>query len=166
MKTKTKKKILNSQNNLFYKIDQESVELKDLSKELTRTSKINNQKLSPRKEKLSLKECIKKLNYLSNLKIRKNYNCTPVKYENYIIEYLLNNADCHLVAIFKEKMLTDYVDEFLRREYNIIECKERIPKFSIYYKNYLQFFCKPTYNNFKYNDLIQNYGEKKSRIIL
>ena len=164
MKTKTKKKIINSQNQLFYKIDQESVELKDLSKELARTSKINNQKSPPRKEKLSLKECIKKLNYLSNLKIRKNYNCTPVKYENYIVEYLLNNADCHLVSIFKEKMLTDYVDEFLRREYNINECKERIPKFSIYYKNYLQFFCKPTYNNFKFNDLIQNYGEKKAEL--
>ena len=164
MRTKTKKKIFNSQNQLFYNIDQESVDLKDLSKELKRTSKINNQKLSPKSGKFSLKDCIKKLNYLSNLKIRKKYNCTRVKYENYIIEYLLNNADCHLVSIFKEKMLTDYVDEFLRREYNITECKDRIPKFSIYYKNYLLFFCKPTYNNFKFNDLIQNYGEKKAEL--
>ena len=31
-------------------------------------------------------------------------------------------------------------------------------------KNYLQFFCKPTYNNFKFNDLIQNYGEKKAEL--
>ena len=163
MKTKTKKKIFTSPNQLFYKIDQESIDLKDLSKEIV-SSKNNNNKISPRKENLSLKDCIKKLNYLSNLKIRKKYNCTPVKYENYIVDYLLNNADCHLVSIFKEKMLTDYVDEFLRRKYNIIECKERIPKFSLYYKNYLQFFCKPTYNNFKFNELIQNYGEKKAEL--
>ena len=61
-------------------------------------------------------------------------------------------------------MLTDYIDEFLRREYKINESKERIPKFSVYYKNYLQFFCKPTYNNFKFNELIQNYGEKKAEL--
>ena len=164
MKTKTKKKIFNSQNHLFYKIDQESVDLKDLSKELIKANQDNNPIFSTKKGNNSLKDYIKKLYYLSNLKIRKKYNCTPTKYENYIIDYLLNNADCHLVSIFKEKMLTDYIDEFLRRKYSIIECKERIPKFAIYYKNYLQFFCKPTYNNFKFNDLIQNYGEKKAEL--
>ncbi len=34
MKTKTKKKIFNSQNQLFYKIDQESIDLEELSKEI------------------------------------------------------------------------------------------------------------------------------------
>ena len=164
MKNKTKKKEFNSQKELFYNVDQESIDLKDANKDLIKSTKHNNQKISPKKEKLSFKECIKKMNYLSNLKIRKYYNCTPAKYENYIVEYLLNNVDCHLVSIFKEKMLTDYVDEFLRRQYNIEECKERIPKFSVYYKNYLQFFCKPTYNSFKFNDLIQNYGEKKAEL--
>ena len=163
MKNKTKKKIITSQNQLFYKIDQESIDIIDLSKDLLKTSP-NNQKNSIQKEKLSLKDCIKKLYYLSHLKVLKNYNCTPKQYEKIIVEYLLNNVDCHLVSIFKEKMLTDYVDEFLRREYNISESKERIPKFSIYYKNYLQFFCKPTYNSFKFNDLIQNFGEKKAEL--
>ena len=161
MKTKTKKKITNFQNNLFNKIDQDSVDLLDLSKELFKVTQNNNKKS---KNNLSLKDYIKKLNYLSNLKIHKKYNCTPSQYENYVVEYLINNADCHLVSVFKEKMLTDYIDEFLRREYNISESKERIPKFSLYYKNYLQFFCKPTYNCFKYNDLIQNYGEKKAEL--
>ena len=164
MKAKTKKKIFNSQNQLFYKIDQESIDLEDLGKELIRAKKNNNEIIFPKKENLSPKECLKKLYFLSNLKIRKKYNCTPTKYENFIVDYLLNNADCHLVSIFKEKMLTDYVEEFLRRIYKISESKERIPKFSIYYKNYLQFFCKPTYNNFKFNDLIQNYGEKKAEL--
>ena len=164
MKNKTKKKTFNSQKDLFYNVDQESIDLKDICEDLVKTTKHNNQKVSPQKEKISLKECIKKMVFLSNLKMRKYYNCTPAKYEYYIVEYLLNNVDCHLVSIFKEKMLTDYVDEFLRRQYSIIECKDRIPKFSVYYKNYLQFFCKPTYNNFKFNDLIQNYGEKKAEL--
>ena len=71
------------------------------------------------------------MKYLSNLKIQKKYNCTPKQYNSYIVDYLLNNADCHLVSIFKEKMLIDYIDEFLRRQYNINECNERLPKFSV-----------------------------------
>ena len=161
MKTKTKKKIINFQNNVFNKIDQDSLDLLDLSRELFKVTQNNNKKS---KNNLSMKDYIKKVNYLSNLKIRKKYNCTPSQYEKYVVEYLLNNADCHLVSVFKEKMLTDYIDEFLRRKYNISESKERIPKFSLYYKNYLEFFCKPTYNCFKYNDLIQNYGEKKAEL--
>ena len=160
MKTKTKKKIINSQNKAFYNINEESIDLVDINSELLELT----QNRTIQKENLSIKDCIKKLNYLSNIKIKKKYNCTPEKYERFIVEYLLNNIDCHLVSIFKEKMLTDYVDEFLRREYNMGECIERIPKFSIYYKNYLLFFCKPTYNNFKFNELIQNYGEKKAEL--
>ena len=160
MKTKTKKKINNPQNKAFYNINEESIDLVDINSELL---ELTQNRTIP-KENLSVKDCIKKLNYLSNIKIQKKYNCTPEKYERFIVEYLLNNIDCHLVSIFKEKMLTDYVDEFLRREYNIGESIERIPKFSIYYKNYLLFFCKPTYNNFKFNELIQNYGEKKAEL--
>jgi len=160
MKTKTKKKIINPQNKAFYNINEESIDLVDINSELL---ELTENRTLP-KENLSLKECINKINYLSNNKIQKKYNCTPEKYERIIVEYLLNNIDCHLVSIFKEKMLTDYVDEFLRREYNMGECIERIPKFSIYYKNYLLFFCKPTYNNFKFNELIQNYGEKKAEL--
>ena len=141
-------------------INEESIDLVDINSELL---ELTENRTLPKKN-LSLKECINKLNYLSNNKIQKKYNCTPEKYERIIVEYLLNNIDCHLVSIFKEKMLTDYVDEFLRREYNMGECIERIPKFSIYYKNYLLFFCKPTYNNFKFNELIQNYGEKKAEL--
>ena len=118
-----------------------------------------------KKNKLSeIEKCIKKLNYLSNLKIRKKYNCTKKLYEKCIISFLLNNASCHLVSIFKEKMLTDFIDEFLRRKYSRQEGIERIPKFAVYYKNYLQFFCKPTFSDFSVNEIINDYGEKKAEL--
>ena len=124
-----------------------------------------NDKPSKKKTKLSpLEKSIIKLNYLSNLKLRKQYNCTKKSYEKCIITLLLNNASCHLVSIFKEKMLTDFVDEFLRRKYSKKEGKERIPKFAVYYKNYLQFFCKPTFTDFVINDIINDYGEKKAEL--
>jgi hypothetical protein len=118
-----------------------------------------------KKRKLSqLEKTIIKLNYLSNLKIKKKYDCTKKIYDKNIVEFLLNNANCRIVSIFKEKMLTDYIDEFLRRHYSIQESTERIPKFSIYYKNYLLFFCQPTFSNFGINEIINDYGERRAEV--
>jgi hypothetical protein len=41
---------------------------------------------------------------------------------------------------------------------------ERIPKISKYYKNYLVFFCKSTFRNFKINKIIQVYCDKKAEL--
>ena len=125
----------------------------------------NTDEPSKKKHKLSqIEKSIIKLNYLSNLKIRNKYNCTKKSYEKCIISFLINNANCHLVSIFKEKMLTDFIDEFLRRKYSKQEGFERIPKFAVYYKNYLQFFCKPTFSDFVVNEIINDYGEKKAEL--
>ena len=97
-------------------------------------------------------------------KINSKYNCTKKKYELFITEYLINNANCRLVSIFKERMLNDYIEEFLHRKYIISECQERIPKFYKYYKNYLIFFCKPIFKDMKFNKIIQNNGEKKAEL--
>jgi len=136
------------------KIKKDFIKIVDKNEELSIKKKVNREN----------KSCIKKLHYFAFLKLKKKYDCTPSKYDIYILEHLLNNMDCHLVSQFKENMITDYIEEFLRREYNYSESVQRIPKFPIYYKNYLHFFCKPTYNHFKFNKLIQNYGEKKAEL--
>ena len=111
-----------------------------------------------------LEKDIIKLHFLSNLKLKKLYNCTKKSYEKIIVGYLLNNAGCNLVTTFKENMLTDYIDEFFRREYKLSESNERVPKFAIYYKNYLKFFCQPTFSDFKINELINEYGERRAEL--
>ena len=136
-----------------------------ISSDLNNLEQFEDNSKPKKKRKLSqLEKDIIKLNYLSNLKIKKHYNCTKKTYDKYIINCLLNNSNCHLVSIFKEKMLLDYVDEFLRRQYTIKESSERIPKFAIYYKNYLLFFCQPTFSNFVINDIINDYGERRGEI--
>ena len=94
----------------------------------------------------------------------KKYNYTPNKYNLLCVYNLLNNTYCHLVSEFKEKMILDYVDEFLKRNYTKKETKERIPKLYLYYKHYSIFFGQPFFKNFKFNKLIQKNGEKKARI--
>ena len=134
---------------------------------LSNSNPSNNVKAKKKENSNSLKIFESKLkNYkiYSNKKLYELYNCSPSKYDSIILEYLLHNENCHLVSIFKDYMISDYIDEFLRRIYNIQESHERIPKFSDYYKNYFLFFCKPTFNNFSFNSIIQNYGENKAEI--
>lgn len=80
------------------------------------------------------------------------------------MQNLLLNKNCNLVSVFKDHMIYDFVDEFLKRFYNFRESAERLPKISKYYKNYLLFFCKPTFRNFKMNMMIQNYGDFKAEM--
>ena len=101
---------------------------------------------------------------LSKSKLYLKHNCTHDIFNKITAGILIDNADCHLVAIFKEKMLMDYLEEFLRRIYKTKESKERIPKFSKYYRNYLKFFCKPVFKDFRINKIINRNGEKNAEI--
>lgn len=85
-------------------------------------------------------------------------------YNLLIVNSLIFNKNTHLVAMFKNSMIWDYIDEFLKRFYKKNESYERVPRFASFYKNYLKFFCKPTFANFTVNSLIQDYNEKKAEL--
>ena len=92
------------------------------------------------------------------------YKTSPIQYAITCINNLIDAKTSHTIAVYKERLLERCSEEFLRREYNITECVERIPKFVNYYKNYLLFFCKPIFREFNYNYLIQAHGEAKAEI--
>ena len=131
-------------------------------------SKVSNIIQSLKKNKHYYKKKIsqKKNSYesIAYNKLIKKYNYNADKYNLLCVNYLLSNSYCHLVSEFKEKMISDYINEFLRRQYTTIEAKERIPKFYLYYKHYSIFFGQPFIKNFNFNKLIQKNGEKKARI--
>ena len=85
------------------------------------------------------------------------HNVSKKKFGIMFINNLIDSKNSHAVAVFKDYMIADFVDEFLRREYALKESKERIPKFANYYRNYLTFFCKPIFCNFYFNSLVQNF---------
>lgn len=80
------------------------------------------------------------------------------------IDALLYGKNCHYLTVYKEHMIMDYIDEFLKRFYNSNEIDERLLKISNYYKNYLKFFCNPFFRNFKDNEVVQEYGDRKAEI--
>ena len=57
-----------------------------------------------------------------------------------LINDLIESKETHFIAIFKDYLISDYQEEFLRRYFIITEINEVMPKFYQYYKNYLNFF--------------------------
>ena len=91
-----------------------------------------------------------------------NKGCLKYQYLGLIMENFIFNKSTHLVSVFKDYMIVDFIEEFLKRYYQTAESYNRLPKFSLYYKNYLKFFCIPTLINSYSNNLIHNRFEKKA----
>ena len=90
------------------------------------------------------------------------YNSSPQDKNIMIVNDLIKCKTCHFLAKFKEYLITDFVDEFFRKIYSKNESYKRIPKIYNYYKNYLKFFCVPTFIVPFANRIIKNYGELKA----
>ena len=84
---------------------------------------------------------------------------------NYLyLNQIIYNKTSHFNTIFKEYQYLYNIDEFLKRFYKLKESINRIPKLNDYYKNYLKFFCRPTFRNWKISEKIHNYEDKKAEI--
>ena len=77
---------------------------------------------------------------------------------------ILYNKSSHFNIIFKEYLISDFIEEFLKRFYSFDESLVRIPKLSEYYKNYHKFFCQPFFIDFKFSSLMHTYGDNKAEI--
>ena len=91
-----------------------------------------------------------------------NKNNLKYQYIGLIMHNLIFNKGSHLVSVFKDYMIVDYIEEFLKRYYKINESHYKLPQFSSFYKNYLKFFCEPTIKHLFFNNLIHNRLEKKA----
>ena len=115
---------------------------------------INQFQIMPR-NKISL--------YLINKNLQK-YNSSPEEKNLMIIDDLIYSKETHFTSLFKDYLISDYNEEFLRGYFNINECNDVLPKFYDYYKNYLKYFCKGTFKDFYVNDIIQEYGENQAEV--
>jgi len=79
------------------------------------------------------------------------------------LENFIEAKYCHSLARFKELLLFNYDEEFLKRFYSRKEALKKIPLFSEFYKSYLKFFCFPTLAELKLNELIEDMVENKAK---
>ena len=92
------------------------------------------------------------------------YNVLPIEYNQIQLDNFISAKYCHNLATFKEKLIFNEFDEFLKRCYSLFESRIEIPKFSQFYKSYLNFFCFPTFSELRFNELIEEMVEKKAKI--
>ena len=93
---------------------------------------------------------IKISSFLINQNLQVHNSC-PEQKNVMLINDLIESRETHFIAVFKDYLISDYKEEFLRRFFNINEIIEVLPKFYQYYKNYLNFFCKGTFCDFDLN---------------
>ena len=86
------------------------------------------------------------------------------EYSLLISNQLIFNIQSHLNMHFKEQKLFFNKEEYLRRLYEKKESIARILKLSQYYKNYQFFFCKATFTDFFFGNLLKNYQNTMAEI--
>jgi hypothetical protein len=123
----------------------------------------NDIKIKKFPEKININEIRQKIREKISIAIPminlQKHNSTPDKKDIMLINDLIESKETHFIAIFKDYLISDFHEEFLRRYFNATEIKDILPKFYLYYKNYLNFFCKGTFCDFYLNELMQEYGE-------
>ena len=96
-------------------------------------------------------------------KLINNYNILPYQYNLNQIDNFIKGKYCHSLASFKEIIIFNFSEEFLRKLYKIREIKKKLPLFYEFYKSYLQFFCYPTLSDLNLNELLGKIIEKKAK---
>ena len=136
-------------------------QVKYKEKEILNKLKVNlSQKLKSTFRKNNQKDIISKISFLKIVsKNLKKYDSSPDTKNIMVINNLIKCKNCHLLAKFKDYLIIDFAEEFFRRLYLKKESIERMPKIYNYYKNYLKFFCKPTFIVAFANEILKNYSD-------
>jgi len=107
----------------------------------------------------TMKPIIKRIYKLFN----KKYSKMPKSYNMNIIDNIIYNEKSHIVAVFKDRLITDDTGEFLKRYYKKRESDIRLPKFYEYYDLYSKIF--PNYTTFYEGKYLYQNIQRKQRMI-
>ena len=91
------------------------------------------------------------------------YNANNSQIGLNIIQNFIEDKAAHKKVILKEYNKFNNNTEYLKGFYKHKEIIKIFPKFYIYYKNYFQFFLKPTLSDFKFNDLLKKNGDNQAK---
>ena len=91
------------------------------------------------------------------------YNSTPLLYQKYLIFLLMENANIHLVSMFKDYLLYDDMTEFFKEYYNHEEIYPRLKTIYEYYESSSYLF--PNYTAIEEGKYIYRNIIKKQKLI-
>jgi len=82
------------------------------------------------------------------------------KFEYYLISSLIKKKKGRYNLLFNELKIYNDENDYLRRLYYLTDSKYRIPKYFQYYKNYLEYFCRPFIIGKTTNKILLKHMEK------
>lgn len=97
---------------------------------------------------------------ISSSLLKHKYSMITNQYTLMKINNIIYNKKSHLVAVFKDNLLSSIDLEFIKRFYERDESRYRIKAYSEYYKNYLEFFCRPLFNGYYHNNTMVRHYER------
>ena len=107
----------------------------------------------------------KNLPFFSYKILEAKYSSTPELYNQILLNNLIIKKKTHFFAYLNEISInTNIFKELLKRYYVKMESRERIPKYVSYYQNYLKFFCRPVFGDYKTNKKMVKHMEKVAQI--
>ena len=112
----------------------------------------------------NLKSILKKFESRASYLYKHHYRkYIHTHYNNLIIENLMCNGRCHLVAVFKNYLIEDDNSEYLRRFYKLKESTPRLKKLFLYHDETSVIF--PNYTPLIESKYLYNNVIKKQRVI-
>lgn len=114
-------------------------------------------------DEISPKKLLQNSFFLSHF-LSIKYGNTEENYEIMLIDALVFSLSSHYNSIYKEEVISNDNDEYLKRKYDKRESLFKIPRLASYYQSYLQFFALPLFRNFTYGSIMQINGDQKAEI--
>ena len=89
---------------------------------------------------------------------------TNLTYFRYFAGKFVYKKKCHITSFFKENILFNDFEEFIRVNYTGEEACKNLIRYSLIYKEYVEFYCFPIISDFYYNKIIVDNRESKAEI--
>ena len=147
----------------FFTYTQESNTTSDKLEDKTKSSLINQHNINNNKAYRDNYYLKRYENYFHKKLVIK-YNVLPQEFNMIQMDNFIQAKYFRPLAKFKESLIYNDFVEFLKKYYKMKNIMNKIPLLTELYKSYLDFFCFPTFAEFKINELIEDMVEKKAKM--
>ena len=89
---------------------------------------------------------------------------TNVTYFRYFAGKFVGKKKCHITTFFKENLLFNTNKEYIKKMIELEESKKDLNRYTVVYKDYIDYYCFPMITDFFYNDIVLDNKEAKAEL--
>lgn len=89
---------------------------------------------------------------------------TNVTYFRYFAGKFVGKKKCHTTTFFKENLLFNTNKEYIKKLIKLEESKKDLNRYTVVYKDYIDYYCFPMITDYFYNDIVLDNKEAKAEL--